>query len=148
MQYISVEEVIEIHRRVVRRTGGAFGVRDHGSLQSSVLQPLQSFGDQDLYPTLVEKAAALGYFLIQNHPFLDGNKRVGHAALETVLILNGYELSDSIDEQEAIVLAVACGQLGRGKFALLQTRAELSYCLGIHTAYSMTFGTRYRPAIA
>ena len=116
MQYISVEEVVEIHRRVVRQSGGALGIRDHGSLESSFLQPLQAFGDQDLYPTLVEKAAALGYFLIQNHPFLDGNKRVGHAALETVLILNGYELSASVDEQEEVVLAVARGELPRAQF--------------------------------
>jgi death-on-curing protein len=81
-----------------------------------VLQPLQSFGDQDLYPTLAEKAAALGYFLIQNHPFLDGNKRIGHAALETLLLLNGYELSASVDEQERIVLSVARGELAREEF--------------------------------
>jgi death-on-curing protein len=116
VEYISVDEVVEIHRRVVRRSGGTLGIRDHGSLESSVLQPLQSFGDQDLYPTLVEKAAALGYFLIQNHPFLDGNKRVGHAALETVLILNGYELSSSVNDQEVVVLAVARGELGREEF--------------------------------
>ena len=67
-------------------------------------------------PTTVEKGAALGYFLIQNHPFLDGNKRIGHAALETVLILNGYELSASVDEQEEVVLPVARGELRREDF--------------------------------
>jgi death on curing protein len=116
MRYVSIEEVAELHRRVIRQSGGAFGVRDQGSLESSVLQPLQSFGDQDLYPTLAEKAAALGYFLIQNHPFLDGNKRTGHAAFETVLLLNGYELSASVDEQERIVLSVARGEVGREEF--------------------------------
>ena len=116
MRYISIEEVVELHRRVIQQSGGAFGLRDQGSLESSVLQPLQSFGDQDLYPTLAEKAAALGYFLIQNHPFLDGNKRIGHAALETVLLLNGYELSASVDEQERIVLSAARGELGREGF--------------------------------
>jgi death-on-curing protein len=116
VEYISIEEVIEIHWRVVRQTGGVQGIRDQGSLESSVMQPLQSFGDQDLYPSLIEKAAALGYFLIQNHPFLDGNKRVGHAALETVLILNGYELSAGVDEQESVVLDVARGELRREEF--------------------------------
>ncbi len=116
MEYISIEEVIEIHWRVVRQTGGVQGIRDQGSLESSVMQPLQSFGDQDLYPSLIEKAAAIGYFLIQNHPFLDGNKRVGHAAMETVLILNGYELSAGVDEQEKIVLDVARGELRREEF--------------------------------
>lgn len=116
MEYLSIDEVIEIHWRVVQQTGGLQGIRDQGSLESSVMQPLQSFGDQDLYPSLIEKAAALGYFLIQNHPFLDGNKRVGHAALETVLILNGYELSAGVDEQESVVLDVARGELRREEF--------------------------------
>jgi death-on-curing protein len=116
VEYISIEEVIEIHWRVVRQTGGVQGIRDQGSLESPVMQPLQSFGDQDLYPSLIEKAAALGYFLIRNHPFLDGNKRVGHAALETVLILNGYELSAGVDEQELVVLDVARGELRREEF--------------------------------
>lgn len=116
MRYISVDEIVELHRRVVERSGDAHGIRDRGSLESSVFQPLQSFGEQELYPALAEKAAALGYFLIQNHPFLDGNKRVGHAALETVLILNGFELSASIDEQEEIVLSIARGELSRERF--------------------------------
>ena len=116
MEYLSIDEVIEIHWRVVQQTGGLQGIRDQGSLESSVMQPLQSFGDQDLYPSLIEKAAALGYFLIQNHPFLDGNKRVGHAALETVLILNGYELSAGVDKQESVVLDVARGELRREEF--------------------------------
>ena len=117
MRYISIDEVLELHRRIIRQWGGAFGVRDHGSLASSVLQPLQSFGGHELYPTLVEKAAALGFFLIQNHPFVDGNKRIGHAALETLLALNGYELSASVDEQEKIVLSVARGELNREELA-------------------------------
>jgi len=117
VRYISIEEVLELHRRIIRQWGGASGVRDRGSLESSVLQPLQSFGDHELYPTLVEKAAAVGYFLIQNHPFVDGNKRIGHAALETLLALNGYELSASFDEQEKIVLSVASGGLSREALA-------------------------------
>lgn len=117
MRYITVEEVLELHRRIIRQSGGSLGVRDRGSLESSVLQPLQAFGDEELYPTLPEKAAALGYFLIQNHAFIDGNKRIGHAALETVLLLNGYELSASVDEQEMVVLSVARGELRREEFA-------------------------------
>lgn len=66
-----------------------------------MLQPLQVFGGQELYPSLVEKAAAPGYFLIQNHPFVDGNKRIGHAAMETLLVLNGFEISASVDEQRS-----------------------------------------------
>lgn len=116
MRYVSVEEVVEIHKRVIEQTGGALGIRDRGSLESSVLQPLQSFSEYELYPSLPEKASALGYFLIQNHPFVDGNKRVGHAALETVLVMNGLELSASVEEQEEVVLAVARGELSRETF--------------------------------
>lgn len=72
-----------------------------------------TFGDQDLYPTLVEKAAALCFSLVRNPPFLDGNKRVGHAAMETLLILNGFEIEAGVDDQEAFVLALAAGEVDR-----------------------------------
>jgi death-on-curing protein len=75
-----------------------------------------TYGGQDLYPSVAEKAAALGFSLIQNHPFVDGNKRVGHAALETFLVLNGAELESSIDEAEVTILDVAAGRLGREAF--------------------------------
>jgi death on curing protein len=114
--HLSIEQVIEIHRRVILQSGGSAGLRDRGALESSVLQPLQTFGGHDLYPTLVERAAALGFFLIQNHPFVDGNKRVGHAAMETLLIINGAELVAPVDEQEAIVLSVASGRISRDQF--------------------------------
>jgi death on curing protein len=114
--YLSVGQVVEIHRRVVRQSGGSLGIRDHGALESSVHQPLQAFGDQELYPSLLEKAAAFGYFLVQNHPFIDGNKRVGHAAMETLLLLNGFEISASVDEQEASILTLASGTTSRADF--------------------------------
>jgi death-on-curing protein len=75
-----------------------------------------TFEGADLYPTLVSKAAALGYSLILNHPFVDGNKRVGHAAIEVMLVLNGCQLSASVDEQERVVLAVASGVMPRDEF--------------------------------
>lgn len=125
MWHLSVEQIIEIHGRVIHQSGGSPGLRDRGSLKSSVLQPLQVFGGQELYPSLVEKAAALGYFLIQNHPFVDGNKRIGHAAMETLLVLNGFEISASVDEQEAIILSVA-------KSAT--SRPALTQWLGEHVA--------------
>ena len=75
-----------------------------------------TFGGEDLYPSLAEKAAALGFSLIKNHPFVDGNKRVGHAAMEYFLILNGYELDDDVDDQERTILAVAAGEMGREEF--------------------------------
>jgi death-on-curing protein len=118
VRFVSVAEVVEIHRRVIEKSGGAQGIRDRSALESSVFQPLQVFGDQELYPSLPAKGAALAFFLIQNHPFVDGNKRAGHAALETILILNDYELDSPVDEQEQIILAVASGKLDREAFAV------------------------------
>jgi death-on-curing protein len=74
---------------------------------------MATFDGADLYPTLVAKAAALGFSLIQGHPFVDGNKRIGHAAMEVFLVLNGFEIVASVDEQESTVLAVASGSLNR-----------------------------------
>jgi death-on-curing protein len=75
-----------------------------------------SFGGQDLYPTLAEKAAALSFSLINNHPFVDGNKRIGHAAAEVFLVANGFEINADVDEQERIVLAVAAGEMERDEW--------------------------------
>lgn len=113
MRYLTFAEVLELHRRVVSETGGATALRDLGALESATAQPRASFGGNDLYPSLEEKAGALAFSLIQNHPFIDGNKRVGHAALETFLVLNGKELSADADESERITLAVASGKCGR-----------------------------------
>jgi len=113
MRYFSFAEVVELHRRVIEASGGSHGLRDLGALESAVAQPRMSFGGEDLYPGLVEKAAALCFSLVQNHPFLDGNKRVGHAAMETFLVLNGFELVATVDQQEEVMLALAAGELGR-----------------------------------
>lgn len=117
MRYLTVGEVRELHRQVITRTGGSAGVRDQGALESAVAQPCMTFSEEDLYPTLVEKAAALGFSLIQNHPFVDGNKRVGHDAMETFLILNDYQIHATVDEQEEIILQVAAGKIKREGFA-------------------------------
>ena len=76
-----------------------------------------TFGGVNLYPTAVEKAAALGFSLVMNHPFVDGNKRIGHAAMETFLVLNGYEIVASTDQQEWVMLDLAAGRLGRAEFS-------------------------------
>jgi len=113
VRYLSLSEVLELHHRVLFLTEGAGGIRDLGALESAVAQPRMTFEGEDLYPDLVTKAAALGFSLIQNHPFVDGNKRVGHAAMETYLILNGHELIASVDESEAFVLGLASGKIAR-----------------------------------
>src|SRR5713226_7146087 len=104
MRYLTIEEVLEIHRIVIARSGGSDGILNRGSLESAIAQPRMTFGGADLYPTLVEKAAALGFSLICNHCFVDGNKRIGHAAMETFLVLNGWELVASVDDQEQVIL--------------------------------------------
>ncbi len=72
-----------------------------------------TFGGEDLYPDLAAKATALAFSLIQNHPFVDGNKRIGHAAMEVFLVLNGQELVSSVDKAEEVILGVAAGRLSR-----------------------------------
>ena len=113
MRFLTLPEVLEIHRLVIAQTGGAPGIRDLGALESAVAQPRQTFGGDDLYPSLAEKASALAFSLIQNHPFVDGNKRTGHAALETFLMLNGHELHATVDEAERVILGVAASRLTR-----------------------------------
>ncbi len=77
---------------------------------------MQTFGGIDLYPSLIDKAAALGFFLVRNHPFVDGNKRIGHAALEIVLQMNGFEILAEEKEQESVILALAAGELSLDPF--------------------------------
>jgi death-on-curing protein len=98
MRYLTLSEVLELHQRVVRQSGGADGVCDLGGLESAVAQPQMFFAGTKLYPSVEEAATALGYSLVMNHAFVDGNKRIGHAAMETFLVLNGYELICDIDE--------------------------------------------------
>jgi death on curing protein len=118
MRYLTLEEVIELHRMLIERSGGSYGLRDQGALESAVAQPQMTFDQIDLYPTLSAKAAALAYSLIQNHPFIDGNKRIGHAAMEVMLAMSGYRIEASLDEQEQVILEVASSQ--RSREALLE----------------------------
>jgi death-on-curing protein len=117
MRYLALPEVVELHRRVLQATGGAPGIRDLGVLESAIAQPKATFNGVDLYPTLVEKAAALCLALVQGHPFVDGNKRVGHAAMETLLVLNSAELDAPIGDQEHVMLDLASGRIDRTQLA-------------------------------
>jgi death on curing protein len=81
-----------------------------------------TFAEQDLYPSLTEKAAAMGYSLVRNHPFVDGNKRIGHAAMELFLLLNGYELFASVSDQENMILELAANQVSREVFTAWVTK--------------------------
>ncbi|HEV8700260.1 MAG TPA: type II toxin-antitoxin system death-on-curing family toxin [Candidatus Polarisedimenticolia bacterium] len=128
MRYLSLTEVLDLHRLVVAQTGGAEPVLDLRGLESAIAQPRATFEGRDLHPSLADKAAALCYSLILNHPFLDGNKRVGHAAMETFLMLNGYEVLSSVEESERLILDVASGQVSREDLAewLKKHLAEVS----------------------
>lgn len=126
IRYISLEEVLELHRLALEQAGGLAGVRDLNGLESALAQPQMTFAGQELYPSLGEKAAALGFSLVCNHPFVDGNKRVGHAAMETFLVLNGWELVAGVDEQEQVILRLAAGSLEREEFtAWVQSHLQL-----------------------
>jgi len=123
MRYLTLAELLQLYRLLVERSGGAAGLLNMAALESALAQPHMTFGGKDLYPTLVEKAVALGFSLISNHPFVDGNKRIGHAAMEVFLFLNGYEIHAPVDEQEQVILQLAAGELERREFTnWLRTR--------------------------
>jgi death-on-curing protein len=113
MRYLALGEVVALHRAILESSGGAQGIRDLGALESALAQPRASFAGTDLHASLHAKAAALGFSLALNHPFIDGNKRVAHAAMETFLILNGSELVATVDDQERLMLDLAAGTVTR-----------------------------------
>ena len=107
--FLTAEQVLFIHSRLVSETGGAHGLRDIGLLLSAVARPKASFDQQDLYPTLHAKAAELFESLISNHPFIDGNKRTAITAAGMFLHINGYRLNAANTEVAAFTLACAQG---------------------------------------
>jgi death-on-curing protein len=111
VRYLSLEEVILIHERIVERFGGGRGLRDRKSLDSAIGRPQATFEGQDLYPDLFTKAAALGESLARNHPFVDGNKRTAWEAMRTFLEENGRPLRAGPDEIVEFVLCIAEGRV-------------------------------------
>jgi len=109
--YLSVEQVLDLHRRQLRQFGGAAGLRDRGALASAVARPQMTFGGEDLYPEIEDKAAALMHSLVMNHPFVDGNKRVGAHACLLLLLANGVAPTFLPAELTAITLATARGEV-------------------------------------
>lgn len=116
MILLDVEDVIRLQQMVIERSGGLSGIKDRGLIESAAAQPRMTFDGIDLYPTLAEKAAALGFSLACNHGFEDGNKRIGHAAMETFLVLNGHEINAPVDEQEQVFLDLADRRMRREAF--------------------------------
>lgn len=113
MRYLTLGEILELHRRIIEQSGGAGGVRDLGGVESAVAQPQMTFDGDELYPTIEAKVTTLCFSLVMNHPFVDGNKRIGHAAMEIFLVMNGYELVADVDDAEKLIVALAAGELTR-----------------------------------
>ncbi len=111
MKRLSKEQILMLHTQLIQQTGGSDGVRDYNLLDSALETPFQSFGGEDLYPTLQANAARLGYGLIKNHCMIDGNKRIGTHAMLVFLALNGIELSYTQKELYETILDVAAGNI-------------------------------------
>ena len=116
--YLSVEQVLELHRVQIRRFGGSAGLRDRGALEAAVARPQMTFGGEDLYPDIESKAAALMHSLVMNHPFVDGNKRVGAHACVLFISSNDVEPAFTPDELVDVTLAVARGEVGAEALAI------------------------------
>ena len=110
MMLLTVSEIFELHEKVIAATGGAQGIRDMGLLESAVLGCYQTFGGDELYPTVVEKAARMAYAICKNHPFIDGNKRIAVTAMLVTLRLNRIVLS--FTQQDLIDLGLGIAQGG------------------------------------
>ena len=111
MIWLSEEQIIYLHTQLIRATGGLDGLRDKNLLQSAILSPLQTYNSVELYPALIDKAVRLACGLTQNHPFIDGNKRIGAHAMLVTLKLNGISLSYSQQELSSIFLQLAAGEI-------------------------------------
>lgn len=109
MIWISAEDVILIHSRVIEGSGGLDGLRDRDGLEAAVAAPMQTFDGKELYPTDLEKIARLGFGLASNHAFVDGNKRIGAMMTQLLLKWNGYDLTLHTGELADMFIAIADG---------------------------------------
>jgi len=110
VKYLTAEQVLFIHSRLIDETGGSHGIRDVGLLQSAVERIRATFGGKDLYPDIFYKAAALMESLIKNHPFVDGNKRTAITSASIFLKMNGYVLETTQKDFEQFALRMAIGK--------------------------------------
>jgi death-on-curing protein len=118
IRHLSVEQVLGLHEQLVHEFGGATGLRDRGLLESAVARPAMTFDGEDLYRDLAAKAAALMHSLAANHSFVDGNKRIGAAAAEWFVDLNGARLEASDEDFYEITVSVARGELSAEQLAI------------------------------
>ena len=117
MNYLAAEQVLFIHYRMIEETGGSHGVRDLTLLQSALARPMATFDDNDLYPDVFSKAAALMHSIIKNHPFVDGNKRTAITTASIFLLQNDYRLKASNKALERFTLKVAAKEVELHKIA-------------------------------
>lgn len=110
MKILNKRQLLMLHEQLIRQTGGMQGIRDEGLLDSALNAPFQGFGDADAFPSLQQKAARLCFGLVMNHPFVDGNKRIGAHAILVFLAVNGVELTYTQGELSEIILQVAAGE--------------------------------------
>ena len=110
MKILTKRQVLLLHEQLIDETGGLQGLRDEGLLDSALSSPFQEFDSFSPYPTVQQKAARLGYGLVMNHPFIDGNKRIGAHAMLTLLALNGIEIACTQKELSDVILDVAAGK--------------------------------------
>ena len=111
MKKMNKEQILKLHTQLVELTGGTDGTRDFNLFESAIENPFQAFGGEELYPTIQEKGARLGYGLIKNHCMLDGNKRIGVHTMLVFFALNGIELEYTQKELYEMVLLVADGSM-------------------------------------
>lgn len=107
MKYLTQEQVMKLHQILIKTSGGSLGIRDEGMLDSALKTPLQTFDKRELFPTILDKATRLAFGLIKNHPFIDGNKRIGTHAMLIFLALNNIMLSYKDEELIDIIFKVA-----------------------------------------
>lgn len=108
---LSKHQILLIHNQLIAETGGSSGLRDEGMLDSALNSPFQTFCGEDVYPSLQQKAARLCFGLVKNHPFVDGNKRIGAHTMLVFLALNGIELQHSQTELSDVILRLAAGEI-------------------------------------
>ena len=117
MKSLHPKQVLYLYQQIIQQSGGTIGLRDEGLLESAIYRPQASFGGQDLYPDLFSKAAALEHSIISNHPFVDGNKRIGFEAMRLMLRLNGYDIHASLESKFGFVMEIAKGKLAEQAIA-------------------------------
>ncbi len=115
---LTTKQVISIHSSLIEATGGTDGIRDMGMLESALEAPFQTFDGKDLYPALIQKAARLGHSLVSNHPFVDGNKRIGIHTMLVFLAVNGIEIECTQKELIDVGLSLADGTMDAEKLLI------------------------------